>query len=373
MNKLMTPEIIKKRILENRTKKATEDAKRKKEIIDSMISSCDDKFISRICELFINRWDCYAIQDIKNPLSFPTVYQNLTIDTIKKSIKEDSDITIGIHQIDNNKIKWLCYDIDKKHTPNPRLLVDQIVKYLKEWYNLHGHIEPSGSIDSYHVWIFTEPTDVNIAINFHKEFKNRLKLENIDIKPIEKGISKGNKGLGCMIKLPFNIQKKNNKRSELLSDIFDIVPEKIPIIQEQKIQTIQTASNPTIQTTSNPIMQRISNPTIETIGHTVQSNIWKYDGAWVCSNTAESVKYDAFENVEMCSEIISKIPKIANRLKLPESDRSGLDFVIIKILSEVGISKDTIYKYLKTVPNSKIHERGDSYFQKSYDNVIKRL
>jgi len=64
------------------------------------------------------------------------------------------EITIGIHQIDDNKIKWLCYDIDKKHTEDPRLLSDQIVKYLKEWYNLHGYIEPSGSPDSYHVWIF---------------------------------------------------------------------------------------------------------------------------------------------------------------------------------------------------------------------------
>jgi len=346
MNKVMTPEIIKKRSMEKKIRKVAETTRRKKEKIDKMINSCEDKFISKLCELFINRWDCYAVQDNTNPLLFPTVYKELTIDIIKDSLTPGSDITIGIHQIDDNKIKWLCYDIDKKHTEDPRLLSDQIVRYLKEWYNLHGYLEPSGSPDSYHVWIFTEPTDVNMAINFHKEFKNRLKSAGIDIKPIEKGISKGDRGLGCMIKLPFNIQKKSNKRSELLADILNIIPEKIPMVQEQKQQTINRVP---------------------------QSNISQYGGGLVCCYTPEGIKYDEFENVEMCEEIISKIPKIANRLRLLEPDRSGLDFVIIKALSEVGISKGTIYRYLKTVPNSKVHVRGYDYFQMSYDSVIRTL
>ena len=342
INKLLTPEIIRKRAYENKIKKVVENTRIKREKIDNMLQSCEDKFISKICELFINRWDCYAIQVNENPLLFPTVYQDLTLDIIKDSLDKYSKITIGIHQIYENKIKWICYDIDKKHTSNPKLLSDQIIKYLKEWYNLTGYLEPSGSHDSYHVWIFIEPTYTDIAINFHKTFKNELKSVGIDTKAIEKGISEGSKGLGCMIKLPFNIQRKSDKRSELLANIFNIVPEKIPVIQE---------------------------PNIQKSNHADILNIGKC-GSTVCYKASEGVNYDYFENVEICNEIISKIPKIANRLKLPEIDRSGLDFLIIKALSEVGISKDTIHKYLKTIPNSKIHERGDLYFQKSYNNVI---
>ena len=346
MNRLLTPEIITARAVKIRNKKTIENSRRKKEKINEMINSCEDKFISKLCELFISRWDCYAIQDNEDPLLFPTVYKDLTIDIIKDSLMLDSDITIGIHQINENKVKWLCYDIDKKHTSDPKLLSDQIIKYLKEWYNLTGYIEPSGSPDSYHVWVFIEPIDSEIVINFHKEFKNRLKSIDIDIKAIEKGISKGDRGLGCMIKLPFNIQRKTNKKSELLADIFNIVPEKIPIVQEPKDRTTSKID---------------------------KSNSSKDVFCFVCCDTCEDIKYDVFEIVERCEEIISKIPNIANRLRLLESDRSGLDFVIIKVLSEVGISKGTIYRYLKTIPNSKVHIRGYSYFDLTYSNVVKKL
>ena len=95
-----------------------------------MISSCEDKFIYKLCQLFINRWDCYTIQDNTNPLLFPTVYQELTIYIIKDSLNPNSNI-----KINENKVKWLCYDIDKKHTPittNPKSISDQIIKYLNQ-------------------------------------------------------------------------------------------------------------------------------------------------------------------------------------------------------------------------------------------------
>jgi len=349
MNRLLTPEIIRQRAAKNKMKKVAEKERIKREKIDKMISSCEDKFIKKICELFINRWDCYAIQDNTNPLLFPTVYQELTIDAIKESLNPNSDITIGIHQIDNNKVKWLCYDIDKNHTPDPKSLSGQIIKYLKEWYNLHGHLEPSGSPDSYHVWIFTEPTDVDVAINFHKDFKNRLKSTGIDIKPIEKGISRGDKGLGCMIKLPFNIQRKTNKRSELLSDILTITIEKIPIISISKNQD----DNKDIHT------KRLQNGIDSCCA--------------VCNNTTEHVNDDIFENIDMCGDIISKIPSIMQWINNDNRDRSTLDFWIIKALVDVGISKKTIFKYLHSLPDAitKIHDRGDYYFDLTYNNAIK--
>ena len=353
MNKLLTPEIIRQRALKNKMKKVTEKERIKREKIDKMISSCEDKFIKKICELFINRWDCYAIQDNTNPLLFPTVYQELTIDIIKESLNPNSDITIGIHQIDNNKVKWLCYDIDKKHTPDPKSLADQIIKYLLEWYNLHGHLEPSGSPDSYHVWIFTEPTDVDVAINFHKTFKNRLKSIGVDTRSIEKGVSRGDKGLGCMIKLPFNIQRKTGMRSEMLANIFGITPEKIPIIQMTNIQESR---------------------------RTELSKIENY-GVVLCAlpniKCKDDVKYKDNINIEMCGVIISEIPKIIEKLKSPaKPDRSKLDYAIIRALVEFNIPKGVILQYLKTIPGShtKVHDiRKDDYFQRTYNSVMRVL
>lgn len=295
----------------------------------------NDKSILKYCDLIVNRYDCYAIQDNNKPELFPTTYDKLAIDIIKNSLI--GNLTIGVHQLSkDNKVKWFCYDFDKKHIAKPKKLVDLFIKYLKEWYNLTGYIELSGSPDSYHVWIFIEPIDSEIAVSFHKSFLDRLKSVGIDIKGIEKGISKGEKGLGCMIKLPFNIQRKNGIRSELLADILKIVPEKLPVIQELQHTTPQTK---------------------------------KVSG--VCGVVLE---YNQFDYIETCKKIIAKNPKIVSRItNISEIDRSGLDFLIIKCLAECRISKDTIYAFLKTVPNSKVHERGYPYFQNSCDNVMKSL
>jgi hypothetical protein len=346
---LLTQDIINQRIEANRKRKYEERLKRKEQKIEEMLSACEDEFVSKLCNLFINRWDCYAVQDNENPLLFPTIYKDLTIDIIKKSIDPNSDITIGIHQINNNKIKWLCYDIDKKHTPDTKLLSDQIIKYLKEWYNLTGYLEPSGSPDSYHIWVFTEPTEVDIALNFHKVFKDRLKyLSNpkVNVKAIEKVISRGYKNLGCMIKLPFNIQRKTNIRSELLTDILTIEPEKIPIIQES-------------------INQKIEN--------TMLSKTSKFGGVFVCRGVTESVSSDIFEDIGICGYLISRMPNITTWLNVEEPDRSVLDFMIIKALVKIGISKKTIHMYLSSLPSSKtrLHDRGDDYFNITYNNVLK--
>ncbi len=298
------------------------------------IKVIDNPYLLKLCNLFINRYDCYAIQDNRNPLLFPTIYNKLTINIIKDSLF--GNLTIGIHQISkDNKVKWLCYDFDKIHIAEPKKLIDLFIKYLKEWYNLTGYIELSGSQESYHVWIFIEPIDSEIAINFHKTFMNKLKLKTIT-KGIEKGIAKGEKGLGCMIKLPGNIQRKNNNRSELLADIFKIVPQKLPIIETHQ----HTPTTPR-----------------KSIG--------------VCGGVLEC---NGFADIETCNKIISRNPKIDNRIKQKsETDRSGLDFLIVKCLSECKISKATIYEYLKTIPNSKAHERDLTYFNNTYDNVIKSL
>ncbi len=111
------------------------------------------------------------------------------------------------------------------YASNPRKAVDEIVKHLKEWYNLTGYIELSGSPDSYHVWIFIEPVDNEIVLKFDKEF-----MEKCD-PSINRSICKRvEKGQGHMIKLPYTINIKNGVRSKFIDgiDISKIQPEKFP-------------------------------------------------------------------------------------------------------------------------------------------------
>ncbi len=143
------------------------------------------------------------------------------------------DITIGFRPVnpETNLCKWICYDIDKHscektiYASNPRKAVDEIVNHLKEWYNLTGYIELSGSPDSYHVWIFIEPVDNEFALKFDQEFKKRC--DPVINQTICKRVESGQ---GHMIKLPYTINIKNGVRSKFIDgiDIGEIDPEKLP-------------------------------------------------------------------------------------------------------------------------------------------------
>ncbi len=295
---------------------------------------CTD-FLESIKKLFISRYDCYAVQSTNNPLLFPTIYESLTDAIILDSLEGLG--TIGIHQIGlDNKVKWLCWDIDRKHTAAPKLLAETLIKYLKDWYGLSSYLEKSGSPDSYHVWLFIEPVAFETAYAFNKIFLDRLKAL-VNTKAIEKGISKGVKGLGCMIKLPLNINRKNGIRSEFLGDLAKIVPETLPALNTKPLQ-------------HNPP------PT---------------ESSQVCVGVV--LKCNTSADIETCKKIIAKNPAVLRRIRGFKGDRSGMDFLITKCLTECGIPQSTIYSFLKTVPHSKIHERGYPYFKLTYDNVLKTL
>lgn len=188
--------------------------------------------LNDIKRLFINRYDRYSLQNPQAPEKFPDVKEPLNDSILLKSML--GGITIGTRAVNpiDNKIKWICYDIDAKHNEKPRLIADTLIKFFKEWHNLTGYLEESGSPDSYHVWIFIEPIDNDFAFEFDQTFKARIKAElnsmgiEIEEHSIDRGVQKGESG---MFKLPFNIQLKNGVRSEFIGDILKIQPERLPV------------------------------------------------------------------------------------------------------------------------------------------------
>ncbi len=187
--------------------------------------------ISDIKRLFVARYDTYCLQDPKDPTKFPDTKEPLTDDIILNSLL--GRITIGVRPVnpETNLCKWICYDVDKGsckgtiYASNPRIAVDEIVKRLKDWYGLSGYIELSGSQDSYHIWVFIEPTDNDIVWEFDQEFK--AKCDPFINQAICKRVEQKS---GHMIKLPYNIQLKNNVRCRFIDgiDISKIQHEKLP-------------------------------------------------------------------------------------------------------------------------------------------------
>lgn len=186
-----------------------------------------------IVRLFINRDDKYSLQNPTNG-TFPDKNKTLTLNILESSL--EGEITIGTRPINpnNNTIKWIAWDIDKDHNDNPKSVVNAMVQNLKEWYGLNGYIELSGSIDSYHVWVFLFPTDNNVAYRLDQDFRGRLRSIGIGVNPksIERGVQLGD---GGMFKLPFNIQNKEKYgqkggRSRFVEgvDISKIVPQNLP-------------------------------------------------------------------------------------------------------------------------------------------------
>jgi hypothetical protein len=250
-----------------------------------------------IVRLFINRDDRYSQQNINNPDKFPDKNEILTYDILKQSLK--LEITIGTRAINpkNNTIKWIAWDVDREHNEDPRAVADAIVKYLKLWYGLTGYIELSGSIDSYHVWIFILSTDNNIAYDFDQDFRKRLKSIGIgtDPKSIERGVQTGD---GGMIKLPYNIQRKEKYghkggRSRFIDgvDISKIFPKNLPAhwgnLQSPKINTSQKVTEektePKIDTSLAVTEEKIGHP-LNNILIKIFKNNEKVDGKIRCDN-----------------------------------------------------------------------------------------
>jgi hypothetical protein len=259
--------------------------------------------LNDIIRLFINRDDRYSLQDPNDPSKFPDINETLTFDILIKSLK--GEITIGTRPVNpkNNSVKWISWDIDKEHNECPRAVADALVKYLKEWYELTGYVELSGSIDSYHVWIFIMPVDNNIAYNFDQDFRKRLKSIGIgnDPKSIERGVQLGE---GGMTKLPYNYQRKEKYghkggRSRFIDgvDLSKIIPEKLPapggnskipeintpqpVTEEKIVQEKVNIARPVI--VAQPVIEEKTDPQkINNIVDEILQNNEKVDGMLKC-------------------------------------------------------------------------------------------
>ena len=166
-----------------------------------MLTMIDLDLIRR---LFISRSDAYAVQNDDG--TYTSVKKPLTDDLFEQHLK--GEITLGPYQINpkDNTVKFVGWDIDNRK--DGLHIAQAIVQELKK-YGLQGIIEPSGSPDSYHVWLFCNPTDAAIAYDFGRQIVGNLECKDIEVFPKQRGIEKD--GYGNLIKLPLGKHRKTGE------------------------------------------------------------------------------------------------------------------------------------------------------------------
>jgi len=175
--------------------------------------------------LFVNRDDCYAVQLESG--GYRRVQKPLTDDILEMHLK--GEITIGSYQLDKeNKVKYLCFDLDPEHLEDPKETAKRIIdvclekpdgKHPRVWRKAIL-LEASRYPDpSYHIWVFFEP---ELPAKAARWLGYRiLELANLNPKQIEVFPKQDElteeKPFGNFVKLPLGFHRVEQKWSRFLA------------------------------------------------------------------------------------------------------------------------------------------------------------
>ena len=135
------------------------------------------------------------------------------------------ETTVGSYQLDSeNMVKWLCWDFDP---PGEVERSAKVFQYLQDTWAYPGvMLEHSGR--GMHIWVFFEEmVDAGIAKRFGIDVLRQVEVA-CEVFPKQVRIRQGK--YGNLVKLPFGINKKNGRRSEMWHPrtLADITPVKVP-------------------------------------------------------------------------------------------------------------------------------------------------
>jgi hypothetical protein len=134
--------------------------------------------------------------------------------------------TIGVYQLLNDKVTWMCFDVDadteegeehiQEHTKKVASVVYKLIgpRFLVEWSGGRG----------YHVWVFfSEPVEASAAMTFGHYVVSRIQEQDgvhIEIYPKQEIAL----NLGNLIKLPLGVHQKTRNRCFFVNNRFDSYP-----------------------------------------------------------------------------------------------------------------------------------------------------
>ena len=173
--------------------------------------------------LFVNRDDCYALQQHKGYIAKK---ESVTLELINQHLL--GEITLGLYQLLKNMVKWGCLDFDKdtwEDFENAKLLFNYLVKQgLNPLFEMSG-----GGKYRCHIWVFSDTTASKMQ-EFLKNACNKTGIYPHEIFPKQNNLEEGK--FGNLVKLPLGINRKTGKRSYFLDSNFNEIESEENIIKK---------------------------------------------------------------------------------------------------------------------------------------------
>lgn len=163
-------------------------------------------------KLFVNRDDCYAVQQKKGYLS---IKEPVTKRLIQSHLL--GSITIGLYQLLGEMVKWACCDFDK-NTLEDFENAKRLFNSFKE-VGYHPLMEMSGGGEyKCHIWIFAD-TAAEIMEEFLDDICAKTQIYPHEVFPKQVNVTEGR--FGNLVKLPLGVHMKTGKKSYFLDDDFN--------------------------------------------------------------------------------------------------------------------------------------------------------
>jgi hypothetical protein len=174
-----------------------------------------EKLIPILMNLFGHRNNAYALRQGNN--GYKAIRSNINGELIDQHLTGSKTIgTYFINNYESNTVKAICWDIEpvKTNDPpygrNPNNTFEDAIKFVDHLMNKYGilaFLEASGSEGHYHVWIFIQETNANIARQFGIQISKEVGIYIPEINPKQDRLVKPD-SLGNLVKLPFGINTK---------------------------------------------------------------------------------------------------------------------------------------------------------------------
>lgn len=176
-------------------------------------------------QLFVNRNDCYAkafLNKDKNKMGYAKKEESITNDLIGEHLA--GNVTIGVYQLNKDKVKWVCLDFDKNTKEDYEKAQDLFIELKKQGFNPLLEMSGGGEFKC-HIWIFCDTTGKNARLYFEQLCKD-LGIMPHEIFPKQSQTD----SYGNLVKLPLAYHLASKQRSYFLSSNFE------PLVSIEQIE-----------------------------------------------------------------------------------------------------------------------------------------
>jgi hypothetical protein len=165
--------------------------------------------IDLIKKLFVYRSDVYAIQ--LDDGRYVKRDEPLTDEVLMRHLR--GELTVGIYQLNGDKVKWMCFDIDRE-----RAVAEEIFKFLRSDEKLKDSValEETGGRGQ-HVWTFFDPPILAKAARAVGKIVMEAIGVTCELFPKQSGVSED--GFGNLVKLPLGLHRKYRRWSFFVEPI----------------------------------------------------------------------------------------------------------------------------------------------------------